>query len=155
MFEWRVVFIITHNQSVILNTTVTNTVGSKSETTSENVLHFFPNLIYKGFHCKWEFELLNFLVFHLSEHVSAIFKNAFCMNCDKQQKRTHFAICAHCLRDCFWVLSERCVHVKTVLTEHGSILSYFSHFIGLERLNTHTWMCQNARLCKYRRKHSN
>ncbi len=41
-------------------------------------------------------------------------------------------------------------HVKMVLIERMSTeLIYFCHFIGLERFNTHTCMCQNAHLCKY------
>ncbi len=32
---------------------------------------------------------------------------------------------------------------------------YLCHFIGLERLNIHTCMCQNVCLCKYPHKYSN
>ncbi len=43
-----------------------------------------------------------------------------------------------------------------MLTERKSIkLSYLCCFLGLERLNTHACMCQNAHLWKYPRKHSN
>ncbi len=34
------------------------------------------------------------------------------------------------------------------------VQSYFCHLIGLERLNTHICMCQNACLCKYPLKHN-
>ncbi len=45
--------------------------------------------------------------------------------------------------------------MKTVLIEYGSIeQSNFCCFIDFEQLNTHTSMCQNARLCKYPHKHS-
>ncbi len=47
------------------------------------------------------------------------------------------------------------MHVKVVLRERRSIeLSYFCRFMCQERLNTHTWMCQNTSLWKYLHKHS-
>ncbi len=36
------------------------------------------------------------------------------LKCNQLRKRTHFAICARCLSDCFWALSERCSR------EHGA-----------------------------------
>ncbi len=47
--------------------------------------------------------------------------------------KVNFAICAHEGESIEW--------------------SYFSHFTGLDRLNTHTCMCQNAHLCKYPCRH--
>ncbi len=50
-------------------------------------------------------------------------------------------------------VSEHCqrgAHLKTVLIVPCSIeRNNFYCFTGLERLNTHTSMCQNAHLCKY------
>ncbi len=49
------------------------------------------------------------------------------------------------------------MHVKMLLIERWSIEwnHFFSRFIGLEWLNTHTCMCQNACLFKYPHNHSN
>ncbi len=45
--------------------------------------------------------------------------------------------------------------MKTVFLERESIEQFFSRFINLEWLNTHTCMCQNAHLCNYPCKNSN
>ncbi len=65
------------------------------------------------------------------------------LKCNQQWKRTHFAICVHCLRDRFWVLSERRL------------------FLPLYRPRAVKWtvkytcVCKNAHLCKYPHKHIN
>ncbi len=61
------------------------------------------------------------------------------LKCNQQQKRTNFAICAHCLRDCFWALFREacaCEDGANRVREHF----YCCCFTGLEQLNTHLYV---------------
>ncbi len=85
----------------------------------------------------------NSLVAVLRGHENVSFACVFKICGLKKEILSHFEYCQR--GSCRWRRCSWC----------AGVLSYFCCFLGLERLNTCTCMCQNARLCKYPCKHSN